>query len=179
MRGRTCVCFAWILFLVLGTPGHTLAQPKPRHSALSLGIAGGLAIPARGLADATERGWSAELRLGVRIIGPIRLQGEVGLSNLPGRQLVLATAPRHRISRVAVELRLGGRTGPYLLAGGGGYRFEAPWPGEPERATIRGVNAGAGVAFGLGGLRIFLEGRMHNFDYKNGLYAPLLIGIEL
>lgn len=156
---------------------RSLATPRDHGGGdLSLGISGGASSPLRGLKAAASTGWRAAARLELRVAGPIALGVEGAYSRLSGRRLLSETLPSPTLWSIGGHFRVGGHTGPYFVGGAGSYHFRSVWPEGAEEASVLGVSAGLGLRFRVGRLGTFLEARVENVNYKNGLVVPISLG---
>lgn len=146
----------------------TISTPSAAQKSYVLGIGGGAAIPVGKMSDTQKTGANAlvslalggaELPIGIRIDGIYnqlpRKDGTlpVGSSGTSGLRILGALGN-------AVYAFSGTSVKTYLIAGGGLYNTRLDVDGTKSENHL-GLNAGAGMTFGLGPIASFIEARYH------------------
>ena len=151
--------------------------PKP----VSIGIAGGAAIPLGDLADLYNTGYNGTVSLGLSSFGsPIGLRVEGMYNKVLGRDDV-GNPPDARIIAGTANL-VYGLPGvgirPYLI-GGAGYYSLKPDVDNIESENKFGLNGGIGAMFPLSGFNTFIEARLHHVftDVSSTQFVPVTFGI--
>lgn len=171
----------WIGLAVAGislTGAQLSAQaPKP----VSIGIAGGAAIPLGDLADLYNTGYNGTVSLGLSSFGsPIGLRfegmynkvlGRDDAGNPPDARIIAGTANLvYALPGVGIR--------PYLI-GGAGYYGLKPDVDNIESENKLGLNGGIGAMFPLSGFNTFIEARLHHVftDVSSTQFVPVTFGI--
>ncbi|MGH7652689.1 MAG: hypothetical protein ACREMS_12720 [Gemmatimonadaceae bacterium] len=148
-----------------GAPASAILAQKT----YALGIGGGVAIPVGKLRDAQNTGVSGivalalgvpELPIGVRFDG---IYNRFSRTDLTSLQSGSASSYGFRIAGILGNLIYtfaGTSTKAYLIAGGGLYNTQLDIAGSKSENNP-GLNAGAGLTFGVGPTAGFLEARYH------------------
>ena len=153
-------------------------------------LGGGAAVPLGVLKDATNTGFHllaavaldpASLPIGIRIDGSYN---RFGLSGGEDGHLRVFQATVNAVYRWPVADAT--RIRPYFMFGPGIYNYRAVAEGLPEffqddANTDIGFNAGAGIAFVVGTVGLFAEGRYHNVlvEGQNPEFLPITVGVRL
>jgi hypothetical protein len=166
-----------------------LAPAARAQSPISLGLAGGVALPLSSFNDDVIPGWRAlgTLSLGVPMIPlGLRLDGAYD-------QFALESAPPGSTSRSTGHRRIASFTvnptyrlpfsaplvSPYLIGGGGSYNVGCGGEISCESSTYFGWNAGFGLRFGTLGIHAFAEARYHHVNVSGSgvQYVPVTFGL--
>jgi hypothetical protein len=166
------------------------SAPLYAQKSYALGLGGGVTIPVGKLSDAQNTGYnamvslalgSAELPIGVRIDGIYnQFPGSAGTSGQAGS----SPAAKFRISGLLGNLIFafpGTTVKAYALVGGGLYSTKLDLEG--SKAENRpGLNAGAGLTFGVGPFASFIEARYHfvrRAPANGGVihFVPITLGV--
>ena len=174
------------VLLALGAlaPRTELSCQRP----VTLGVAGGIGMPAGDLASEVNPGWRAlgTLALGVPLI-PLGLRVDaaydqlgferalVGSSGSAGAQRIVSVSanPTYRLPSA------GSSFAPYLIAGVGAYNVGCTGGVGCDSATRFGWNAGLGTRFAAVGVTAFAEARFHRVELRGGglQYIPATFGL--
>ena len=169
-----------------------LSAQAAQAQGLSFGVGGGIVVPTGDLADGTSTGWSGTAQLRVKPpVSPLGFQVDAfytrfGLDNgVDGHsRMIGGTADAVFAFPGAAVAR------PYLLGGVGVYNGKTTITGlgSSDATTKFGVNAGAGLDFGLGKAQLFAEARFHailkgvtdatTLDEKTAYMIPLTVGLR-
>jgi hypothetical protein len=159
------------------------ASAARAQSPVSLGIAGGRALPMGSTADVAESGYNGTLAIGVSApLLPVGLRLDGMYNQLEGTNDALASGGDFGVAAVSANLtytllplavaRL------YLIGGAGYYRTSFDDGGDAQ--TDVGFNGGAGIRFGLGRTQLFAEARYHRVNTSdNGRlsFVPVTVGL--
>jgi opacity protein-like surface antigen len=148
-------------------------------------------VPTGSLADGNGTGWNAMVVARVKpAMSPVGLQldgfyNRFGLEGIDGHsRMIGATANALFAFPSAAVAR------PYLLGGVGLYNGKTTVDGlgSSDAQTKFGINAGAGFDVGVGGARLFAEGRFHAImkgmtdvstgDEKTAYMIPITVGVR-
>ena len=159
---------------------------------MSVGIAGGAAIPVGDFADFYTTGYNGTVFLGFRSVGSpigIRIDGMYNKMSvkddasitLPGLGVVEAATISSANANLVYSLP-GTGISPYLIGGGGiyGLKLDVDGANDPDMETKFGVNGGIGASFPLSGFNTFIEARLHHIFSDNGStqFIPVTFGIS-
>ena len=148
---------------------------------LTIGLAGGAAIPLGDLADLYNTGYNGTVSLGLSSFGsPIGLRFEGMYNKILGRDDV-GNPPDARIVAGTANLVYalpGVGIRPYLI-GGAGYYGLKPDVDNIESENKLGLNGGIGAMFPLSGFNAFIEARLHHVftDVSSTQFVPVTFGI--
>ena len=148
---------------------------------LTIGLAGGAAIPLGDLADLYNTGYNGTVSLGISSFGsPIGLRFEGMYNKVLGRDDV-GNPPDARIVAGTANLVYalpGVGIRPYLI-GGAGYYGLKPDVDNLESENKLGLNGGIGAVFPLSGFNTFIEARLHHVftDVSSTQFVPVTFGI--
>ena len=191
------------LTLLAAAAAPAAAQDVAATRSFTLGLRGGVSVPTGALAEEGEDGGNADMGFNVGgFIGftpaaiPFGLRAELSYDRFgidvgelpPGADFdgdwSILSGTLNAI--LAVPTQSGIR--PYVIGGVGMYNvkasFSASEDGESfdfsDSETKVGLNGGAGLRFGLGGLSTFLEARYHTvfMDDERVSFVPVSFGIE-
>lgn len=171
----------WIGLVVAGVSlaGAQLSAQSPKP--LTVGIAGGAAIPLGDLADLYNTGYNGTVSLGLSSLGtPLGLRFEGMYNKVLGRDDV-GNPPDARIVAGTANL-VYGLPGvgirPYLI-GGAGYYGLKPDVDNIKSENKLGLNGGIGAMFPLSGFNTFVEARLHHVftDVSSTQFVPVTFGI--
>lgn len=171
----------WIGLVIAGVSlaGAQLSAQSPKP--LTVGIAGGAAIPLGDLADLYNTGYNGTVSLGLSSLGtPLGLRFEGMYNKVLGRDDV-GNPPDARIVAGTANL-VYGLPGvgirPYLI-GGAGYYGLKPDVDNIESENKLGLNGGIGAMFPLSGFNTFVEARLHHVftDVSSTQFVPVTFGI--
>jgi hypothetical protein len=174
--------------LLAALPMAALHGQRP----VTLGLAGGVSLPAGNFGDGVDVGWRAlaTLSLGsqmhlhplaLRIDGAYDQFGFAGTGGTgPGapaggsQRIISATVnPSYRLPSAGWPLS------PYLIGGAGAYNLGCTGDATCDATTRFGWNAGLGTKFAGLRLRGFIEARYHRVALEGGdvQYFPVTLGL--
>jgi hypothetical protein len=177
-----------IVFSVLGS--GLLSTQAAGQKTYALGIGGGAAIPVGKLSDTQVTGFNGiialalgapDLPIGVRLDG---IYNSFSRKNVTTPQGGATNTYGFRIAGLlanAVYAFPGTSVKSYIVAGGGLYNTKFDVAGSKSENHL-GLNAGAGLTFGLGPIATFLESRYHFITReptKGGVihFVPITLGL--
>ena len=171
----------WIGLVVAGVSLTGAQLSAQAAKPLTVGIAGGAAIPLGDLADLYNTGYNGTVSLGLSSLGtPLGLRFEGMYNKVLGRDDV-GNPPDARIVAGTANL-VYGLPGvgirPYLI-GGAGYYGLKPDVDNIESENKLGLNGGIGAMFPLSGFNTFVEARLHHVftDVSSTQFVPVTFGI--
>jgi len=160
--------------------GAELAAQSPKP--VTLGIAGGAAIPVGDFADVYNTGFNGTVGLGLTSVGtPLGIRFEGMYNKFSGRDDLLINQPDSRIVGGTANLVYslpGQGIRPYLIGGGGYYGLKLDVP-NAESTNKFGVNGGIGALFPLSGFNAYVEGRFHSVftEGSSTQFIPVTFGV--
>jgi len=149
---------------------------------VSIGIAGGAAIPVGDFSDAYNTGFNGTIALGLSSFGsPIGLRLEGSYNKLLGRDDLGVNQPDSRVidgTANVVYALPGVGIRPYVIGGAGIYSLQLDRPGA-QSVNKFGINGGVGALFPLSGFNAYVEARFHNVftDVSSTQFVPGTFGI--
>ena len=149
---------------------------------VSLGIAGGVAIPVGDFSDAYNTGYNGTVALGLSSFGsPLGLRFEGSYNKFPGRDDLAVNQPDSRIiagTANVVYALPGVGIRPYVIGGGGYYGLKLDRV-NAQSVNKFGINGGVGALFPLSGFNAYVEARFHNVftDVSSTQFIPVTFGI--
>jgi opacity protein-like surface antigen len=178
----------------------------PLARPITLGVAGGVALPLGDFGDGAKTGFAGMLSVGfqppaqafgLRVDGMYHRfgldEGSVGDELPPGVDFDGNANILAGVASVVMTVSNAAGVRPYLIGGGGIYRLgvdvEVSADGETlsddESQTDFGLAGGGGIAFPLGGFNAFVEARIHSVfsgdddeeDSGNTNFIPVVVGI--
>lgn len=171
----------WIGLVVAGVSLAGAQLSAQSSKPLSVGIAGGAAIPLGDFADLYNTGYNGTVSLGLSSLGtPLGLRFEGMYNKVLGRDDV-GNPPDARIVAGTANL-VYGLPGvgirPYLI-GGAGYYGLKPDVDNIKSENKLGLNGGIGAMFPLSGFNTFIEARLHHVftDVSSTQFVPVTFGI--
>lgn len=196
-----------LLTAVAGALAATVSTVAPAAAQGAFGLGGsiGANLPRGDYADATATGIVLDGFLGFRVGGAATLRAELfwsrsdienplitelGGVELPSGEFADVSGDVDLVGGLAtLQLGLGsGPIQPYVLGGAGVYRRRISqdldgtideFQSLTRNDTEIGYNGGAGIAFRLGGVRLFAEGRYHSVQTKprKTNFIPITVGV--
>ena len=163
---------------LFGTTGLSAQSYKP----VSIGIAGGAAIPVGDFADSYNTGFNGTVGLGLSSLGsPVGLRLEAMYNKFFGRDDIGPNQPDARVIAGTANLvyNLQGQgIRPYLIGGAGYYGAKLDVP-NAESTNKFGLNGGIGAMFPLSGFNTYVEARYHHMftDGSATQFIPVTFGI--
>jgi opacity protein-like surface antigen len=155
-------------------------QSAEAQRPVTVGVGAGLSVPLGDFSDVNRTGWNVTGGIGFNFpatnVG-VRFEGFYN-SFEPEQDVLLARRVTIAGATANALYHLGGQgMRPYVIGGIGAYNSR-PQGGRAE--TDFGINAGAGVKFGLGTLNTFVEARLHTVAANPDEYqfVPIIFGIE-
>ncbi len=170
-----CSALALALVAVAGA-----AQAQQRSA--TFGIAAGVSLPMGDFGDAVGTGYhiTGLLGFGSKAGSAVGGRAEVSWNSFSGETISGFDIPDTHLltvtGNITYALSTSSSVHPYLIGGGGLYRFSADGADSESKA---GINAGVGAKFQLSGFSTFAEVRFHNVftDNQATRYVPLSFGI--
>lgn len=186
-----------VLALVLAAApvaGAAQASGPPQEHRLRIGFGGGMEVPTSRAGDVFKTGVTGQgfLLINLGVLPAIRVN--LGYSKFDYQDLVSGGAQggNTQVLSAVAGMRVNlmrGPVRPYLLAGLGAFNVRSSavdieGGSVSQTATKFGIDGGAGVAFSLGRLDAFVEGRVQNvytdqgfIDTKSIRTIPVTVGI--
>ena len=163
--------------LALFASAQSVAAQRP----LTLSLGGGASVPLGRFADGASVGWHALASIGwSTLMQPIGVRVDAQHNRFTAK----AAGPDQAVTSATLNLsyRLpmtNSPLSPYLIAGGGAYRFECFGGTDCGSDTRVGWNAGLGTKFAAFRLKGFVEARWHavNSDAGNVRFVPLTFAL--
>ena len=176
------------------------ARAKMANAGLYFQVAAGPSIPKGNFNTFFQRGYNVTGSIGYHpMVSPIGVRFDVGYDRFNSRGSVTGASENPTIwsglGEVTVKVPAMWFVSPYLVGGGGFARFSNYSNTAPFVTSIGGTtstgsnstmtkgqwNAGGGVGFGVGMLRLFVESRYMRVmtPTKPTTYVPIVIGISL
>jgi Outer membrane protein beta-barrel domain len=155
-----------------------LMAPAALHAQVSLGVAGGLSMPAGDASESVKSGYNLTVALGIKPpVAPIGLRID-GMWNSFESKLIADRTSRLLAGTANLTLSAPMLPMGYLIAGGGMYNSSVS--GQTGSETDFGFNVGAGLNFPLTAFSTFLEARYHHVNAENGSFqfVPITFGIR-
>jgi opacity protein-like surface antigen len=174
---RRTVCAVAVLAALVSTPMAASAQLGLAQRFVTVGVGGGMSVPVSDAGTAFNNGFHMQgfARLNTPSL-PVMPRFDLNFSRfnlndaqlgVPGTSQILAGLANLQMSVVPL-----GPVRPYIIAGLGAYHLKTETEGispESVSSTRFGINGGAGVAFHLGKLNGFVEGRVDNVFTERGM----------
>ncbi len=180
---RTKSLWTAILMGTLGIVGPQAASGQmpgavPERHLLRIGFGGGMSVPTSGTAEALEKGINGQafLLIDTGFIPPLRLNlgyQKFDLKEMVGGGPAGDTRILSGVAAFSMDLFKAGPVRPYVMAGLGAFSvrdaIEGSGSGTTSESTTKfGIDGGAGLAFKLGRLEAFVEGRVQNIYTEAG-----------
>jgi len=167
----------------------TVSSESGAQKSYALGIGGGVAFPVGKLSDTQTTGLNGLVSLAVGVAElPIGIRIDAIYNGLPQKNVAPPASGSSNTSSFRIVGLLGNAiyafsgTGAktYVIAGGGLYNTHLDVSGSKSENHL-GLNAGAGVTFGLGPIAGFIEARYHFISRQpaqGGVihFVPITIG---
>jgi len=194
LRGlRVAALFATIAFMTARSAAAQMGVPE-RHL-FRVGFGGGVSVPTSDVRDALENGINGQafVLIDTGVLPPFRVNlgyqkfdyRDVLGSGVQGNTRILSG-----VAAVNLSLFTVGPLRPYVVAGIGAFGVRdaigagTTGPAVSESVTEFGIDGGAGLAFRLGRLEAFVEGRVQNIyteagaiDSRSIRAIPVTLGI--
>jgi opacity protein-like surface antigen len=178
LRGlRVAALFATIAFMTARSAAAQMGVPE-RHL-FRVGFGGGVSVPTSDVRDALENGINGQafVLIDTGVLPPFRVNlgyqkfdyRDVLGSGVQGNTRILSG-----VAAVNLSLFTVGPLRPYVVAGIGAFGVRdaigagTTGPAVSESVTEFGIDGGAGLAFRLGRLEAFVEGRVQNIYTEAG-----------
>jgi hypothetical protein len=173
---------------VLAATVSTFA-PAAAQSQVYLGLGGGATIPVSNLSDTHSSGYNVLASLGAHIpLTPVGVRVDGMFNQLPGKPDI-GNAQIWAANANLVWSLVPGPISPYLIGGGGYYNGEYHVFTTPGGTVITtgnthandfGLNGGAGIRVGVGGIGLFAEARYHYIFAGSTHYemVPITAGVR-
>jgi hypothetical protein len=150
-----------------------MGMGAPERHLFRIGFGGGVSVPTSDVRDALENGINGQafVLIDTGFLPPFRLN--LGYQRFDYREVLGGgvqgnTRILSGVAGVNMSLFTIGPLRPYVMAGLGAFAVrdqldaEAAGPARSESVTQFGIDGGAGLAFRLGRLEAFVEGRVQN-----------------
>jgi opacity protein-like surface antigen len=161
-----------------------LAHMRRPGSGLYFQIAGGASMPQSDFKDGFDRGWNATGSVGFHpFTSPIGVRFDAAYDRFGAKNAVAGSDDNVSVWSGLADITLRvprmWAVSPYLIGGGGFSHFSA-YNGTDSQ-TKGQWNAGAGIGFGLGNVKLFVESRyMHVATPGTATkFVPVILGISL
>lgn len=147
-----------------------------------LGLGGGVSVPVGDAADALKSGWHGTVIAKFSLPGlplDLRALGSYKHFNLDSGNVGASGASKiiSGLGNITYTMPLPGPVKPYITAGLGAFNLktslDTPGVPDPKSTTKFGIDAGAGVQFGLMGLHGFVEGKFENVYTDQGFSSAV------
>src|SRR2546427_5412095 len=147
--------------------GSSSAIQKP----FQIGFGGGVSVPVSDAADALKSGWHGTAIFKFNLPGmPLDLRGLASYQHFALDSKAAGSDGVGKIisglGNVTYTMPLPGPVKPYITAGLGAFNVKTKYNSagitSPAAKTKFGIDAGAGIQFGLMGLNGFVEGKFEN-----------------
>jgi hypothetical protein len=158
------------------------ASASSAAAQVNFSLGAGPTIGIGDLGDATDMGYHAQLSAGFAVpVLPVGLRADGMFTRLPfagegdGNYQVISGTLNAVVNIPSVGIT------PYLIGGVGFYNSKFDFDeADSESDTDLGVNVGAGIRFGLPGLGVFAEARLHNIfgDGDSVRMVPITLGVR-
>jgi opacity protein-like surface antigen len=157
------------------------AESASAQRPLTLSIGGGASLPLGRFEEGASIGWHALASVGwSTLMQPIGLRVDAHHNRFTAK----AAGPDQAVTSATLNLsyRLpmtNSPLSPFIIVGGGGYRFECFGGTDCGTATRVGWNAGLGTKFAAFRLKGFVEARWHavNADAGNVRFVPITFAL--
>jgi hypothetical protein len=153
--------------------------PAALHAQISLGIAGGLAMPTGDASDAVKSGYNVTAALGIKPpVAPIGLRID-GMWNSFENKTQGVGASRVIAGTANVTLSAPLLPMAYAIAGAGMYHSSVSGAANSGDTKV-GFNGGLGLNLPLTGFSTFVEARYHHVkgDNSSFQFVPVTFGIR-
>ena len=174
---RSTVRAIAVLVVLVSSPMAASAQVGLAKKFVTLGVGGGMSVPVSDAGDAFKYGFNVQgfARLNVPKL-PVMPRFDLNFSRydlddaqigVPGTSQIIAGLANLQVSVLPM-----GPVRPYVIAGLGAYNLKTETEGMlPTSVTDTrfGINGGGGVAFSLGKINGFIEGRVDNVYTEKGM----------
>jgi hypothetical protein len=165
-----------------------LAHMRRPGSGLYFQLAGGASMPQSDFKNGFDRGWNGTASVGFHpFTSPIGIRFDAAYDRFGAKNAIAGSDDNVSVWSGLADLTLRvprmWAVSPYLIGGGGFSHFSDFNNGlTTEKGQTKGQwNAGAGIGFGLGNVKLFLESRyMHVATPGTATkFVPVIIGISL
>lgn len=166
-----------VVIAIVATPLVASAQVGLAQRFVTVGVGGGMSVPVSEAGNAFDNGFNLQgfARLNVPSL-PVMPRFDLNFSKfdfneaqtaIPGTNQILAGLANLQFTVLPM-----GPLKPYLIAGVGAYHLKVETEGVSPSSisdTKFGINGGAGLAFSLGRLNGYVEGRVDNVFTEKGM----------
>jgi len=173
---RRTVCAVAVLVALVSTPLAASAQLGLAQRFVTVGVGGGMSVPVNDAGNAFNNGFHMQgfARLNTPSL-PVMPRFDLNFSKFDLNDAQLAVPGTSQILAGLANLQMTvlplGPIRPYIIAGVGAYNVKTKTEGVSPTSVSQtefGINGGAGVAFHLGKLNGFVEGRVDNVFTEKG-----------
>ncbi|MFL5562439.1 MAG: hypothetical protein ACJ79K_13275 [Gemmatimonadaceae bacterium] len=161
-----------------------LAHMRRAGTGLYFQVAGGPSYPKSDFDNAFDRGFNVTGSVGYHpMTSPVGIRFDVGYDRFNPTTSITGTSDKlalwSGLADVTLRIPKMWAVSPYLLGGGGVAHFSAYNGG--NTMTKGQWNAGGGIGFGLGNVKLFVESRYMHVATPNTAtsYVPIVLGISL
>jgi hypothetical protein len=180
MRSRFVAALGVLGALAVSASVATAQDSKP----VSVGVMGGLSLPMGDLGDAVESGFNITGSVYFMPSGSrFGLRGDLGYDSFSGKgnsnfNSNILSFTGNVLLPVGTETAEGSIR-PYVIGGGGFYRFSNDVPGSDSNTDF-GIGVGGGLEFKLAGFSTFAEARFVNVfsDPGSTRWIPITFGVR-
>lgn len=174
---RNTLCAVAVLVVLASSPSAASAQAGLAHRFVTVGVGGGMSVPTSDAGDAFKNGFNVQgfARLNVPKL-PVMPRLDLNFSRFDLDDTQVGMPGTSQILSGLANLQIGilplGPVRPYVIAGLGAYNLKTETEGPSPTSvtdTRFGINGGAGVAFHLGMINGYLEGRIDNVFTEKGM----------
>ena len=170
-----------IRFLLATLALLVAAKPMCAQRPLTLSLGGGASFPLGQFEDGASIGWHALASVGwSTLMQPIGVRLDVQHSRFTAKSVGPDLAVTSATLNLSYRLPMTNSAfSPYVIGGGGAYRFECFGDTDCGSDTRIGWNAGLGTKFAAFRLKGFLEARWHavNSDGGNVRFVPITFAL--
>jgi hypothetical protein len=161
-----------------------LAHMRRAGTGLYFQVAAGPSYPKSDFDNSFDRGYNVTGSVGYHpLASPVGIRFDVGYDRFNPTSSIVGTSDKlslwSGLADVTLRIPKMWAVSPYLLAGGGVAHF-ASYNGS-DTMTKGQWNAGGGIGFGLGNVKLFVESRYMHIATPNTAtsYMPIVLGISL
>jgi len=161
-----------------------LAHMRRPGTGLYFQVAAGPSYPKSDFDNGFDRGFDVTGSVGYHpMVSPVGIRFDVGYDRFNPTASITGTSDKlalwSGLADVTLRIPKMWAVSPYLLAGGGVAHFSSY--GTSDSMTKGQWNAGGGIGFGLGNVKLFVESRYMHIATPNTAttYVPIVLGISL
>ena len=196
--------FSLVALAMLALPAGAQTVGATNPGGVYFRLFGGATMPTGTFGDAFNTGWRAGGTLGWQLAGiPVGFDVDVAYDRVSGDNISGFDIGDLGLTSGTLNIRWDAQTegslGFFVAGGGGIYHFnsyDVSGPGlltdrglrlgygkgtsSSESETKFGLNGGAGITFGRGNTRFFVEARYHSVftEGENANFVPIAVGVQ-